>query len=270
MLRYYEQVGLVTSIRKEDYAYRVYDEEAVKRLQQIILLRKLQIPIKQIAIILENPDAATAIKIFKSNIAEIQTEMDALTTIKSALEILVAKIEELAAVRVNLNLLTDKDVRIIYLPPATVASIHCVGNKPEDRATALLREFVQKTDLAKRKPDFRHYGFNHPNGSNDDDHGYEYWVTIPENMTVEPPFQKKAYAGGLYAAHTVTFGEFEKWHWLWAWVEASDKFMLNLGDPACMDGLLEEHFNYFNQYQLKHFDKDRFQMDLLIPIKEKE
>ena len=85
---------------------------------------------------------------------------------KSALAILVAKIEELAAVRVNLNLLTDKsvmklaeslsliqrnvkenkmmnrihraskqmnkltdkDVRIIYLPPATVASIHCVGN----------------------------------------------------------------------------------------------------------------------------------------------
>ena len=83
---------------------------------------------------------------------------------KSALAILVAKIEELAAVRVNLNLLTDKsamklaeslsliqrnvkenkmmnrihraskqmnkltdkDVRIIYLPPATVASIHCV------------------------------------------------------------------------------------------------------------------------------------------------
>ena len=192
---------------------------------------------------------------------------------KSALAILVAKIEELAAVRVNLNLLTDKsvmklaeslsliqrnvkenkmmnrihraskqmnkltdkDVRIIYLPPATVASIHCVGNRPEDRATALLREFMQKTDLAKRKPDFRHYGFNHPNGSNEDDHGYEHWVTIPENMTVEAPFQKKAYAGGLYAAYTVTFGEFEKWHWLWAWVEASDKFMLNLGDPECME-----------------------------------
>ena len=227
---------------------------------------------------------------------------------KSALAILVAKIEELAAVRVNLNLLTDKsamklaeslsliqrnvkenkmmnrihraskqmnkltdkDVRIIYLPPATVASIHCVGNRPEDRAPALLREFMQKTDLAKRKPDFRHYGFNHPNGSNEDDHGYEHWVTIPENMTVEAPFQKKAYAGGLYAAYTVTFGEFEKWHWLWAWVEASDKFMLNLGDPECMDGLLEEHFNYFNQYHLKNFDKNRFQMDLLIPIKEKE
>lgn len=89
-------------------------------------------------------------------------------------------------------------------------------------------------------------------------------------MTVEAPFQKKAYAGGLYAAHTVTFGEFEKWHWLWAWMEASDKFMLNLGDPECMDSLLEEHFNYFNQYHLKNFDKNRFQMDLLIPIKEKE
>ena len=95
-----------------------------------------------------------------------------------------------------MNKLTDKDVRIIYLPPATVASIHCVGNRPEDRATALLREFMQKTDLAKRKPDFRHYGFNHPNGSNEDDHGYEHWVTIPENMTVEAPFQKKRMPAG--------------------------------------------------------------------------
>ena len=28
MLRYYEQIGLIRSRRVEDYAYRVYDEEA--------------------------------------------------------------------------------------------------------------------------------------------------------------------------------------------------------------------------------------------------
>jgi hypothetical protein len=167
------------------------------------------------------------------------------------------------------NKLNDSDVRIVYLPPATVASIHCIGDHPEDRASVILREFMQKTDLAKQKPDFRHYGFNHPNGSNDDDHGYEFWVTIPESLIIEPPFQKKEFIGGLYGAHTITFGDFEKWNWLWAWVEASDKFLLNLGDPECMDGLIEEHYNYFNQYQLRSFDKDTFQMDLLIPIKEK-
>ena len=63
MLRYYEQMGLVESNRKDDYAYRVYDEDALKRLQQIIILRKMQIPVKKISVILNNPDAATAIEI---------------------------------------------------------------------------------------------------------------------------------------------------------------------------------------------------------------
>jgi DNA-binding transcriptional MerR regulator len=58
MLRYYERCGLITSQRKMDYAYRLYDDENIKRIQQIIILRKLQIPVKQIAVILNNPDAA--------------------------------------------------------------------------------------------------------------------------------------------------------------------------------------------------------------------
>ncbi len=50
-LRYYEQIGLIESVKKEDYAYRTYDEATVTRLQQILVLRKLRIPLKQIALI---------------------------------------------------------------------------------------------------------------------------------------------------------------------------------------------------------------------------
>ena len=110
MLRYYERNGLIKSLRKEDYAYRVYDNENITRLQQVVILRKLQIPVKQIKIILDNPDAATATKIFNENITAIENEITALEIIKSALEIFVAKIEVLAAVRLNLNFLTDKSV----------------------------------------------------------------------------------------------------------------------------------------------------------------
>jgi len=162
MLRYYEQIGLLGSSRRDDYAYRVYDDNAIRRLRQIIILRKLQIPVRQIKDILDNPDAATAIEIFKANIAELQNEITALKTIKSALEIFVAKIEELAAVKLNLNLLTDdsvlklaeslsliqrnvrenktmeelnraseelekgagKNVQIVYRPPATIAFLY--------------------------------------------------------------------------------------------------------------------------------------------------
>ena len=30
-LRYYEQIGLITSEKKEDYAYRVYSDDTVRR-----------------------------------------------------------------------------------------------------------------------------------------------------------------------------------------------------------------------------------------------
>lgn len=38
-LRYYEDMGLIQSTRSADYAYRLYDEVAVHRLEQILILR---------------------------------------------------------------------------------------------------------------------------------------------------------------------------------------------------------------------------------------
>ena len=48
MLRYYDEIGLLPSTRKQDYAYRAYDESALRRLQQIIALRELRIPLKKL------------------------------------------------------------------------------------------------------------------------------------------------------------------------------------------------------------------------------
>ena len=52
MLRYYEHIGLLESRRVEGYAYRVYDDQAAARLKQIVILRKLRVPLKQIALLL--------------------------------------------------------------------------------------------------------------------------------------------------------------------------------------------------------------------------
>jgi len=47
-LRYYEDMGLLTSIRSDEYAYRLYDAQAIIKLEQILILRKLNISIKDI------------------------------------------------------------------------------------------------------------------------------------------------------------------------------------------------------------------------------
>jgi len=111
MLRYYEEIGLLQSLRKEDYSYRVYDEDMLKRLQQIIILRKLQIPVKKISVILNNTETAAVIEIFKENISEMEKEMSALSTIKFILEKFVSDIEKITAVQMNLDILNDDSVQ---------------------------------------------------------------------------------------------------------------------------------------------------------------
>jgi len=107
-LSYYEEIGLIKSSRKDDYAYRVYEEPEIKRLQQIILLRKLQIPMKQIRDILKNQDAVAVIEIFKQNINELDEQITALSTVKSILARFVDELQEKADVRLKLDLLNDE------------------------------------------------------------------------------------------------------------------------------------------------------------------
>lgn len=254
MLRYYEKAGLIESRRKEGYAYRIYDENTVCRLRRILLLRKLRIPVRQIKIILQNPNAATAVEIFQKNINELDEEITALSTIREILsrfanelanatglplqsllekdDILLESIESLALVSINfkedqtmeklnkanISLSQPTDIRVIYLPPAAIAAAHYVGDEPENHVNTLLDGFVRENKLHKIKPDLRRYGFNHPNPVDETGyHGYEAWVTIPEDMEVPAPLIKKHFAGGLYAAHMIAFGNFNEWEQLFIW-----------------------------------------------------
>jgi len=85
-LRYYEQIGLIQSTMKEGYSYRTYDEDALLHLKQIIVLRKLRIPLKSIAEILLTENTALLIDVFQQSLSEIGDEITALTTIKNVIQ----------------------------------------------------------------------------------------------------------------------------------------------------------------------------------------
>ncbi|HOG01060.1 MAG TPA: effector binding domain-containing protein [Clostridia bacterium] len=307
-LRYYEQLGLIRSMKKQDYAYRVYDEACVQRLRQILLLRKLRIPLKQIKAIFTDEEKARIVDIFEDNIRALDSEIAALNTIRGILASLVSRLnvcpepslrlelmrsdeiqkiveplglpkinfkedismEELNRANERLNALQDRDVRIVYLPPATVASIRIVGGLPEIETGDLLARFVRETGLARRKPDLRHYGFNNPNGTAPDgsDHGYERWVTIPDDMEVAAPFVKKRFEGGLYCAHTIPMGAFEEWERLYVWSLNNDRYELDFRGPVEECECMEEHLDYIHKHMLPPDDAS-VQLDLLLPIREK-
>lgn len=307
MLRYYEKAGLIRSSRREGYSYRVYDHHAVSRIEQIILLRRLRIPVRQIERILNNTNAVAAIEIFQQNIEELDEEITALSTIREILNHFIAELSkttELPLTRImpqndtilameSLQLVRSQfredpsadqlmkaderlskinDVRILYLPPAAIAAAHYIGDEPEFTANSRIDSFVKECALRKIKPDLRRYGFNHPNPVDETgNHGYEAWVTIPDDMEVPAPLEKKHFCGGLYAAHMISFGNFNEWDPFLEWIMKNGRYEFagDLQDQKHMCGLLEEQLNYYNYIEQPGRDFEQLQFDLLMPIHEK-
>lgn len=318
MLRYYEQAGLIRSLRKDGYAYRVYDENAINRLQQILVLRKLRIPVKQIVKILNNFDAAEAVEIFRQNISEIDIEITTLSTIKSILARFVEEINEKANVslkligdeavisvinslpfsdnqikdagqdvsmeelnRANEELmkLRDRDVRIVYLPPMTVAAAFAWGEDSVDITSGMVNKFIKESGLMNIKPDARCFDFQCFGGT--DEHGqnlqgHESWVSVPDDMEIPAPLVRRKFKGGLYAAHVLREWDFQDWRRLKEWVLASDKYESDWGSPrweSAETGYgygLEETLNLYNFIEKYNAEMGYLQLDLLYPIKEKE
>lgn len=81
-LRYYERVGLLESKRADNNNYRYYDNAEVERIRQIMVLRKMQISIKDIIRIYENENMSTLVEVFVNRINAINDEINALSELK--------------------------------------------------------------------------------------------------------------------------------------------------------------------------------------------
>lgn len=312
MLRYYEKMGLITPFHKDDYAYRCYDEEAIKRLQLIIVMRKLRIPLKKIAVILQDSGQMKTLEILRESVEELDGEIKSLETVRSALNMFISHLDEATQAKARAYLLgntvlmkavealslpkttlkektsmrmddlnqanenLDKrlNVRIVMLPPFTVASNHVIGKDPEASVGDLMDKFIRDSRLYEIKPDSRYFGFNHPNPGilEDGIHGYEVWATIPDDMDVPAPMKKKKFEGGLFAALTIKFPEFQYWGELENWVKNSPEYDLNYSEQGLeiMGGCLEEHLNWVYSSHMGWPENGiDGQLDLLMPIKKR-
>lgn len=54
-LHYYDEIGLLKPTECSEAGYRLYDDKALERLQQILFFREFDIPLKEIKSILDNP-----------------------------------------------------------------------------------------------------------------------------------------------------------------------------------------------------------------------
>ncbi|MCI8633483.1 MAG: MerR family transcriptional regulator [Lachnospiraceae bacterium] len=283
MLRYYEQMGLIQSMHRENYAYRVYDEDTVRRIRQIILLRKLRIPLKKIKGILDG-DRAAATALLQEHLLEVRQNIALLQLIEKALHSLALQRESgddwlpeaVSALAGSLPLekhhlaaaspliLSEKEqhIRMILLPPLWVASYQETSESPEESVGNVMDQFICHERLYEKKPDARLFGISPSSGDHNDLHTYANWVSIPENLCVPSSFSKKYFAGGLYAAYTIDFPDFHEWEFLKAWAERHPRYQIDH-----VGQFLEEHLNWVYASH-KGWPPDGIdgKIDLLLPI----
>lgn len=128
-LHHYDAIGLLKPTAFTDAGYRLYDDTALERLQQILLFRELEFPLKEIKVILESPD-------FDRNKA-LEQQITLLTLKKEHLENLLGLAREIKEIGVNRMDFTAFDTSKIddYAAEAKAA----YGQTPE------YAEFVEKS-----------------------------------------------------------------------------------------------------------------------------
>ena len=283
-LRYWEEMGILKSERAGN-GYRYYDSENERRIQQIALLRALQLPIAKIEQIFLSGNTATAVEALTAHAQSLRQESADLSDLAALVEELRQQLTEtpdllqaLVPIAAKSNrprlksFLSERifampkkleNVRIVRLPAMTVAAYRAKSATPEQDCSKVFVPFVLENNLHQRSG-FRNFGFNNPNPSEGNPvYGYELWATIPDDFEVPAPLEKKQFGGGLYASIPTNMNEIgERWGQLHQWCQSSEAVQ-----PTDSHQWLEECLD-FEMFFTGQVD-DSGQLDLLHPIKEK-
>jgi DNA-binding transcriptional MerR regulator len=230
-LRYYEQVGLIKSVRPAFEKYRFFDAENIERLKQIIVLRKMQIPVKDIIRIYGSSDMSVVVETFVNRIRSIEDEIDALAELKrivsdflqtmldngitkiSAIPILYEEMDKQVALMrerkptsfAELENLSDKlvkplDMSIVDLEPCRVlTSFRKPGTKESDFSG--FSRYIQMNGLSQASSgSHRQFEFQTEAGD-------VMMVRVPEEFVNDSGYLDYTFAGGLFAAVNVYLDE---------------------------------------------------------------
>ena len=145
-LRYYEDMGLISSTRSYDYAYRLYDEAAVKRLEQILILRKLNISIRDIQRIFAASGSDVVLEVLGKKVRNIDDEVALLHELK---EIVLEFIHQIEKIDFN----NDSGVKMLYEKAKEIethlTNVDYIG-KPSN-----VNRLLDVTEKIKKAPEVR-------------------------------------------------------------------------------------------------------------------
>ena len=145
-LRYYEDMGLITSTRSDDYAYRLYDDAAVQRLEQILILRKLNISIKDIGRIFSTSGSEVVLEVLGKKVDAIDEEVSLLHELKEIVLDFIRQIEQY-------DFGKESDVKLLYEKAKEIetqlVNVDYSGNPSN------VKRLLEVTEKLEKRPDIR-------------------------------------------------------------------------------------------------------------------
>jgi DNA-binding transcriptional MerR regulator len=137
-------MGLIKSVRGDDYAYRLYDAVAVKRIEQILILRKLNISIKDIQRIFTASGSDIVLEVLGQKVQNIDDEVALLHELKEIVLEFIHQIERIDfGNESNIKTLYDKAKEI----ETHLTNIDYIG-KPSN-----VGRLLEAAEKVEREPD---------------------------------------------------------------------------------------------------------------------
>ena len=106
-LRYYEEMGLITSTRNNDYAYRLYDHASMQKLEQILILRKLNISVRDIKRIFDTAGSEVVLEVLSKKVEDIDGEVALLHELKDIVLEFISHIKQS-------DFSKESDIKLLY------------------------------------------------------------------------------------------------------------------------------------------------------------
>lgn len=287
-LRYYEEIGLLWSNHPDNKSQRYYDTAALERLKQIIILRKLQIPVKDMVVIFKSENMAALIQAFVDKLESLDTEISALSELRllvddflhkmlmsgikkiSGITLLYEETEKrLATVEKNETVTFEKlskisrealrlhDVRIIRLPRMRVLTSRLKTGQVEN-----IEDKMQSL--------FAKYGFTPSPGLRNCFYRKELsgeWIMlikIPSDYENATDYADEKFTGGLFAIASSFMEDMDDTlNLLKDWVNKSDHYELDVNAEGELQRyeMIEEILPWDIANKL-----NRYQQDIFIPI----
>lgn len=298
-LRYYEDMGLIISTRSDDYAYRLYDEVAIKKLEQILILRKLNISIKDIQRIFNTVGSEVVLEVLRKKVDNIDEEVSLLHELReivlefihqieqadfgkeSDVKLLYEKAKEIETQLVNVdyegnpskvNQLLEAaekverqpDILIVEMPPCRMVTSGYLNVESDDahsRFNSMWGELSSRIADKINSRDFMYY---------DSEQNKLVWLFMLEDWMTEADtegFEIITFDGGLFAAALADSWEFSEYNRVYkgivAWLTQQE--FLELDESS--DRHMLYHFAGPHSAQMKEWNYGKVRY--FVPIKAK-